>query len=105
MFLFGKKKNAGPPVRVHLKVAGFVGGKMNSAEFDLEAPAGATVKQCLKLADKSPALKGKPVAAMLAMPKAPTVMVNGEGIVVPDDLGRVIEDGDELSIMTPFAGG
>lgn len=90
---------------VHLKVAGFVDRKMVTAEFDFEAPEGTTLKKALALAGKSGQLKGGVMRKILAMPRPPTILVNGAGVEMPGDLGRVVEAGDEIAVMTPMAGG
>ena len=94
-----------PQISVHVKIAGFVDRKMIATEFDLQAPEGTTIKKLIKLVDKSGKVKGKPLKKIMAMPRPPTVMVNGEGIDVPDELGRTIAEGDEVAVMTPLAGG
>ncbi|HUT54484.1 MAG TPA: MoaD/ThiS family protein [bacterium] len=101
MFGSGKK----PKISIHVKVAGFIDGKVLTAEFDLEAPAGVTVKELFKLVDKSGRVKGNVMKKILALPRPPTVLVNGSGLDLPDELGLALADGDEVAVMTPLAGG
>jgi len=101
MFGGGKKQK----IKVHVKVAGFVDRKMTTAEFDLEAPEGTTIKKLFNLIDKSGQVKGRVMKKIMAMPKPPTVLVNGSGIDLPDELGREVVEGDEVAVMTPMAGG
>jgi molybdopterin converting factor small subunit len=101
--MFGSAKK--PRIRVHVKVAGFVDGKLLTAEFDQEAPEGATIKDLLKLVDKSGRVKAGVMKKILALPRPPTVLVNGSGLDLPDELGRALSPGDEVAVMTPLAGG
>jgi len=102
MGLFGAKK---PMVTVRLKVAGFVGGRMVTADLQLEVPEGATLKETFKRADKSGKLPRATLKQILAMPKPPTVLHNGNSLDVPDELGAVVAAGDEIAVMTPLGGG
>ena len=88
-----------------MKIAGFIERKMITTEFDLQIPEGANLKKLFKLVDKSGKVKGKVMKRILSMPRPPTVLVNGEPVDVPEELGRVLRPGDEISIMTPVAGG
>ena len=101
MFSFGKK----PKITVHVKVAGFVDRKMVTAEFDLSVPEGTTIKKLFALVDKSGKINGSPMRKIMALPRPPTVLVNGGGIDVPAELGLELKERDEVAVMTPVAGG
>jgi molybdopterin converting factor small subunit len=101
--MFGSAKK--PRISLHVKVAGFVDGKVITAEFDQEAPEGVTVKELLKLVDKSGRVKGGVMKKILALPRPPTILLNGSGLDLPDELGRALAPGDEVAVMTPLAGG
>ena len=101
--MFGARKK--PQIRVHIKVAGFIDRKMTTAEFDLDVPDGTTIKKLFGLIDKSGQVRGKVMKKIMALPKPPTVLVNGSGIDVPGELGLEVVEGDEVAVMTPMAGG
>lgn len=92
-------------ITVHLKVAGFVDRKMLTAEFDLPAPEGTSLKKIFELADKSGQLPAKAMKKIFSLPRPPTVLLNGSGIDVPDELTRELTAGDEVAVMTPIGGG
>jgi len=92
-------------INVHIKVAGFVDRKMVTADFEIEAPEGVKLKKLLSLADKSGELPGKVIKKILGMPRPPTVLLNGDSLDLPAGLKLVVADGDEVSVMTPMAGG
>ena len=101
--MFGSRNK--PQIKVHVKVAGFIDQKMTTAEFELGVPEGTSVKKLFSLIDKSGKVKGKVMKKIMAMPKTPTVLINGSGIDVPDELDREVCEGDEVAVMTPMAGG
>jgi molybdopterin converting factor small subunit len=103
MGIFGAKKK--DLVSVRLKVAGFVDGRMLTADFSLQAPAGSSVKELIALADKSGQLPKRALKKIFSLPRPPTVLLNGEGLDVPADLGRAVNAGDEVAVMTPLGGG
>jgi molybdopterin converting factor small subunit len=86
-------------------VAGFIDGKVITSEFDLSAPEGVTVKELFKLVDKSGQVKGGAMKKILGLPRQPTVLVNGSGLDLPEELGQTLRDKDEVAVMTPLAGG
>ncbi len=94
-----------PKISVHVKVAGFVDGKMMTAEYDQEAAEGTTLKKLFALIDKSGVMKGKVMKAIMRSPRPPTIMINGDPQDVPEAYAMVIKDGDEVAVMTPMAGG
>ena len=101
--IFGSRQK--PVIKVHFKLAGFVDRKMITAEFDLEAPQGTTIKKLFALADKSGKIPGQAMKRILALPRPPTVLLNGVGIDALEDLDRILAAGDEVAVMTPMAGG
>ena len=96
---------AKPSITVKFKMAGFIDKKMVTAEFDLEVPEGTSVKDLFKIVDKSKKAGRKPMKKVMAMPRPPTVLINGTNIDVPDDLGQTLNAGDEIAVMTPLGGG
>jgi len=92
-------------IKVRVKLAGFVDRKMLTADFELMAPEGVSLKKLLSLADKSGAYPGKTMKKVLGLPRPPTILVNGASIDLPEDLKMTIKDGDEVAVMTPVAGG
>jgi molybdopterin converting factor small subunit len=92
-------------IKVHVKLAGFIDRKMVTAEFDLEVPAGTTVKGLFARADKSGQVPGKVMSKLLRMPRPPTVLLNGRSLDLPEELSRELVAGDDVAVMTPMAGG
>jgi len=92
-------------VGVHLKVAGFVDGRMVTAEADIEVPEGTSLKKMFKLADKSGKLPKKLMKKIMSQPRQPTVLLNGETVDLPAGLKTTVSGGDEVAVMMPLAGG
>lgn len=94
-----------PSITVHLKVAGFVDRKMITAEFDVLAPEGTSLKKLFPLVDKSGKLEGKVMKKIFGLPRPPTILLNGAGVDLPEGLAEIVKAGDEVSVLTPFSGG
>lgn len=94
-----------PTINIRLKFAGFVDLKMFTAEMDLCVPAGTSLKRLFALADKSGKLPPKAMKKVLALPRPPTVLLNGSAIDVAEDLSYELREGDEVAVMTPIGGG
>lgn len=90
---------------MRIKVAGFVDNAMVTEEFELSVPEGSTVKKVMSLADKSGKMKRPVIKKIMRMPRPPTVLLNGTGLDIPGGLSSKVNEGDELAVMTPVAGG
>jgi molybdopterin converting factor small subunit len=93
---------------VKVRTIGQLKALLGRGEFDVAVPDGATVGDVLALlAEKY----GRTVAQHLEAPAAAgahpplRVTVNGRDIAVLDDRDTVLQDGDDLLILTPIAGG
>ncbi|PIE20274.1 MAG: hypothetical protein CSA66_00905 [Proteobacteria bacterium] len=101
MGLFGRRGPA--KVRVRLLLKGRVGDGWVDVERTLRVPAGTTLGGLVALADR----RGIPLSRALADSPhlAHTLMWNGDRCPVTEHGGRPLEDGDEIYLLAPIAGG
>ena len=99
MALFSRKKK----VRVHLLIKGKIGDGWIDVDRHLKLPEGATLADLLELADR------RAIPLRRAIEESPhlkdTFMLNGNRCAVDSNLDRMIEDGDEIYLLSPVAGG
>ena len=92
---------AGP--RVHLLLKGRVGEGWLDVDRTLTLPVGATLGTLLEAAERD----GIPLGH--ALEHSPhlkhTLMLNGERCPVEANRGRPLQDGDEVYLLAPLAGG
>ncbi len=81
-------------MRIRLKLFARYAELLGASEVSLELPAGATVRDAIECIRS-----GHPNGRLL--PERPLVAVNLNH-VLPD---RPLDDGDELAVMPPLAGG
>lgn len=93
---------------ISLRTCIVLGGEVLHGDFSLEADGLGTLGALLERADS----EGVPdegffEALMEAGPDLDwiTVLHNGVRVGLPEDLGRAVSDGDEVSVLTPLAGG
>lgn len=90
-------------VRVHLLLKGRIGDGWHDVDRRLRLPVGATLGTLLEVAEE----QGIPLRR--AIEESPhlreTLMHNGERCRVDDNLERVLEDGDQVYLLAPVAGG
>lgn len=90
-------------IRVHVLVRGRIGDGWYDIDRTLKLPRGATLGDLLEAGEK----QGIPFAELLA--KSPhlahTLMLNGERCPVASSRERVLEQGDEVYLLAPLAGG
>lgn len=75
-------------------------------ERELDLPQGITLKDFFKKADK--AMGSTPIPYFkLALKQRipPSVMINGTPIFLPDGFSQTLNEGDDVSILLPLAGG
>jgi len=92
-----------PTIGVSVLIRGRIGEGWYDVERTLKAPVGTTLGELLTIGEK----KGVPFAEVLqASPHLrETLMLNGERCEVATNSDRVMEDGDELYLLAPIAGG
>jgi len=100
MGLFGSRR---PTIRVAILIRGRIGEGWYDIDETLKAPEGTTLGELLELGER----KGIPFREVLE--HSPhlrhTMMLNGDRCPVEDNAGRVMQDGDELYLLAPIAGG
>ncbi len=92
-----------PRVKVHLVIKGRIGEGWYDVDRALKLPEGTTIGQLIEQSEA----KGIPLA--FAIENSPhlahTMMLNGERCPVEAHRNRELEDGDELYLLAPLAGG
>jgi len=90
-------------IRVHLMIRGRIGDGWFDVDRRLKLRAGATLGDLITHANE----KGIPLS--LALEKSPhlseTLMLNGERCPVAEHRDRPLNDGDEIYLLSPLAGG
>jgi molybdopterin synthase sulfur carrier subunit len=95
-------------MKVKVRSIGLINMLLGEAEMGLTLPTGATIDGLLAGLSE---LGGEKLAPYLTLPKeqsahAPLrVMVNGRDITALAGRQTVLEDGDEVLVFTPIAGG
>lgn len=94
---------AAPRVEVRLLIKGRIGPGWQDVDRRFHLVDGATLGDLIALAEA----KGVPIRA--ALEDSPhlrdTLMLNGERCPVTENMARRLEDGDQLYLLAPFAGG
>ncbi len=99
MGLFSRTKK----IKVSVVVKGRIGPGWYDIDETVKAPEGITLSQFIQLAEK----RGIPFQE--ALENSPhlkdTLMLNGDRCPVADNADRVMQDGDEMYLLAPLAGG
>ncbi len=103
MKLFGRKPKV--PIRVSLNVRAFVEGHMVRLSLDARASEGDSLKDLLKQLSRDGTVDAAAIRHILRRTAGLTVLKNGERLAMPEAASAGLADGDELSILTPMAGG
>lgn len=92
-----------PRIRVRVVVHGRIGLGWRDVDTTFSLPEGTTLKQLIERADRA----GFDLSG--AIEQSPhlrdTIMLNGERCPVDENSDRVLNDGDELYLLAPMAGG
>ena len=76
------------------------------AEGDVELKDGARVKKFFDVADKALGFaKEKHVKKIMKSKLAPTVLLNGDRLDLPQGMKHTLKDGDEITVLSPMMGG
>ena len=101
MGIFDKLR--GESIRIHILIRGRVGEDWKEVDEYLRLPAGTTLGRLVEATDAA----GVPLRE--ALDKSPhlveTIMINGERCPFVENAERVLEDGDEIYLLSPLAGG
>lgn len=101
MGIFDKLR--GDTIRVHVLIKGRIGDGWHDVDEHMRLPAGTTLGKLVEVAD------GANVPLREALEKSPhlveTLMLNGERCPFAENSERVLQDGDEIYLLAPIAGG
>lgn len=101
MGIFDKLR--GDSIRVHIVIKGRIGDEWRDIDQHLRLPAGATLGRLVEAADNA----GVPLRE--ALDHSPhlvdTMMLNGERCPFRENADRVLNDGDQIYLLAPLAGG
>lgn len=92
-----------PAVRVHVLIRGRIGSGWYDVDRELDLPAGTTLGQLIDSGERH----GVPLAEAIEQSPhlAHTLMLNGTRCPVAEHRERALQDGDELYLLAPIAGG
>jgi molybdopterin converting factor small subunit len=83
-------------IRVNVRLACIINTQPVNDSFVLELPQGSNLKGLIRS-----------VESRIKASVAPsfTILVNGERMNIPEDAKRILNEGDNVSILSPIAGG
>jgi molybdopterin converting factor small subunit len=90
----------GDQIKIHILIRGRIGDDWKDIDERVTLPRGTTLGKLVEVSD---------LPLREALDHSPhlvdTLMLNGERCPFADNLERVLEDGDELYLLAPLAGG
>ena len=93
----------GDQIKVHILIRGRIGDDWKDVDTYVRVPQGTTLGKLVEVADNA----GIPLRE--ALENSPhltdTMMLNGERCPFTENRERVIQDGDEIYLLAPIAGG
>lgn len=92
-------------MKVAVKIMVMLGTRMVNESFEEEVPEGTTLEKLFQQADRSGRFPRKYFQEVFSAPRPPVVLRNGNRVEVPEELGEILQDGDEVSVLSPIAGG
>jgi molybdopterin converting factor small subunit len=103
MKLFGRRCTK--PIRVKVHVRAFIDGRMLRVAADVDAQEGDCLRDLLKQLRRTGTVDSSVVGQILRGNPAVMVLRNGERLTMRGAANEVLADGDEVSLLTPMAGG
>jgi len=96
-------KHRGGSVKIHILIKGRIGDSWKDVDQYMKLPVGTTLGKLVEIADSA----GVPLREALnhSPHLTDTMMLNGERCPFGENAERVLEDGDELYLLAPLAGG
>lgn len=92
-----------PKIAVHVLIRGRIGEGWYDVDTTLKVPQGTTLAELIEAAER------QRVPIREALEHSPhlryTLMLNGDRCPVDEQGDRVLNDGDELFLLAPLAGG
>jgi molybdopterin converting factor small subunit len=96
-------KLRGDTIRIHVIIKGRIGEAWVDVDEHVRVPAGTTLGRLVEVADNAR------IPLRDALDQSPhlveTMMLNGARCPFADNADRVMQDGDELYLLAPIAGG
>jgi molybdopterin converting factor small subunit len=93
-------------MKIQARIMGVIEGSLVHKEGTAEFPARITLKEFFKKADKALGLSQTPYFKLaLKQTIPPSIMINGNPVILPDDFRHPLSDGEEISVILPMAGG
>jgi molybdopterin converting factor small subunit len=101
MGIFDKLR--GDSIKVHILIRGRIGNDWKDVDEYVRLPRGATLGRLVEATDAAQ------IPLREALDNSPhlvdTMMLNGERCPFAENAERVLEDGDEIYLLAPLAGG
>jgi len=96
-------RHRGGSVKIHILIKGRIGETWKDVDQYMKLPVGTTLGKLVEIADSA----GVPLREALnhSPHLTDTMMLNGERCPFGENAERVLEDGDELYLLAPLAGG
>jgi molybdopterin converting factor small subunit len=92
-------------VKVKVSIVAFLGVKVVNKVLDVEISDGSTILDLFNKIEKDGEVEKGFFKTMLSQRRPVTVLINGERIDISKDKKRKLSNGDEISIVSPIAGG
>ena len=92
-------------MKISVKLMVMLGTRMVNESFEEEVAEGTTLEKLFKQVDRSKRFKKKYFKEILEAPRPPVVLLNGNRVEAPEELGEKLKAGDEVSVVSPIAGG
>ncbi len=93
----------GDSIKIRILIRGRIGDDWKDVDENLRLPKGTTLGRLVEVTD------GAGIPLREALDHSPhlvdTMMLNGERCPFAENAERVLEDGDELYLLAPLAGG
>lgn len=92
-------------MRIKVSIVAFIGIKPLNKVLEVELPNGSTLLDMFEKIEKEGEVEKGFFKALLSQRRPVTVLINGDRIDLSNDKKRVLSDSDEISIVSPIAGG
>lgn len=98
-------KKRSEPIAVKFHVRAMVDGRMLRVAADVKAAKGDNLRDLLKRLRRDGTVSGSLVRQILSGDPGVMVLRNGQRLALPSGAEEPLADGDEISALTPMAGG
>ena len=80
-------------------------GRILNRRKEIELKEGATLGDLFKALDREKLVERSYFKRLVRSPRPPALLRNGDRLGLPGDLSVTLDDGDAISVVSPFAGG